>query len=135
MAHSSVIHMNDSDDDDDHGPPRSQRDGLLQGREPTLAEKLKAHYHGGVAARSRTRTAGAARAMFAVQAVTQIYVTVFFLVPYVFQDFDPFLQYCVKVWACYMCISCVANWLCVICYRYVVLVTCLRCVKCVTCYR
>lgn len=85
------------------------------GQEPkTLSEKLQSHYRNGSPGGSRgTRLV---RALFVFQVVTQLYVTLQHLLPFVFQGFNPWVLYCLKVFACYLFVMGVANWLCVICY-------------------
>ena len=80
----------------------------------TLSEKLRARYKEGGPG---SRAARFARALFVFQAVTQLYVTLRYLVPFVFQGFDPWAQYFLKVFACYICVMGLANWLCILLYR------------------
>ena len=57
------------------------------------------------------------RGLFLFQATTQLYVTLTYLVPYIFSDLGEGGVYFMKVLACYFCVMGVGNWFCVICYR------------------
>ncbi|XP_076456571.1 putative palmitoyltransferase ZDHHC24 [Babylonia areolata] len=83
------------------------------GQLPSLKDKLRHHYLFG---QTKARSKHAARAAFVLQAVTQIYVTLHVLLPFVFEDVHPWVLYCLRVWACHLCVMSVANWVCVICY-------------------
>lgn len=78
-------------------------------------EKWRAHYRNDVA-ENGSHVKGFARFLFVFQALTQIYVTLNYLIPFVYEDFDPWVQYYLKVFAFYLFIMCMTNWLCVILY-------------------
>ena len=50
------------------------------------------------------------------QGPTQLYVFMMYIVPYVFQDYDPWTTYYMRLLCWFVCINAFANWLCVILY-------------------
>ncbi|KAL8558506.1 hypothetical protein ACOMHN_059247 [Nucella lapillus] len=96
--------------------PEDKKRSKQQSQQPSLVEKLREHYLYGGGTTGGSRSANSARALFLLQAATQIYVTVNVLMPFVFEDCHPWIVYCLQVWACYMCAMGVANWVCVLCY-------------------
>ncbi|KAH9489732.1 hypothetical protein Btru_057094 [Bulinus truncatus] len=85
-------------------------------RDPNLplVQKLKAHYK----KKSSTDTSSRHlfRVLFQFQAITQLYMTLVYLIPQVFSSWDPITQYYLKVFSCYVFAMGQANWLCSICY-------------------
>ncbi|XP_067667809.1 uncharacterized protein [Haliotis asinina] len=80
----------------------------------SFKEKVRRHFAKGHPKDDRAKHL--TRTMFVFQAITQLYVSLKYLVPYIFEDFDPWTQYYIKVGICYLCINAVANWLCVMLY-------------------
>ncbi|XP_025092403.1 probable protein S-acyltransferase 4 isoform X2 [Pomacea canaliculata] len=75
---------------------------------------MEKHYRDGSPHGSHAKTS--LRVLFVFQAVTQLYVTLNYLVPFIFASFDPWTQYFLKVFVVYVCIVTCANWLCTICF-------------------
>lgn len=82
--------------------------------ELSLVEKLQNHYRNRSA--SDTSSRHLFRILFQFQAVTQIYMTLTYIIPGVFASWEPQSQYYMKVAACYIFAMGQANWLCSICY-------------------
>ncbi|KAK0049655.1 palmitoyltransferase ZDHHC24 [Biomphalaria pfeifferi] len=83
-------------------------------RNVSLMQKLKAHYQ--KKSSSDTNSKYLFRILFQFQAITQLYMTLTYLVPHVFSNCDPMSQYYLKVLVCYVFAMGQANWLCSICY-------------------
>lgn len=59
------------------------------------------------------------RVLFLYQVWSHLYLSLWYLVPFLLQDFQPWLQHCFNAFACYLCAALMANWLCIIYYRLV----------------
>ncbi|CAL1532847.1 unnamed protein product [Lymnaea stagnalis] len=88
--------------------------GDATGDNQSLVSKLKAHYKNRSA--TDTNSKHFFRILFQFQAITQLYMTLNYIIPYVFSEFEPTSQYYLKVFACYVFTMGQANWLCSICY-------------------
>lgn len=77
-------------------------------------EKLQDHYYKRPTSDNKTRIF--ARFWFQFQGITQFYMTMVYLVPYLMVDFSDMTQYYMKILVCYLFVMTEANWLCSICY-------------------
>ncbi|XP_060084306.1 palmitoyltransferase ZDHHC21-like [Ylistrum balloti] len=83
----------------------------------TLMEKLSDHYHNRkVEKRHKDAAKRFMRGLMSVQAPTQLFMFHFYIIPYLFEDYDEWTQYYLKVFVTYLAIQGVANWLCTILY-------------------
>ncbi|KAK6167573.1 hypothetical protein SNE40_021567 [Patella caerulea] len=64
----------------------------------------------------RNRFKNISRIITFIQAFSQVYMALQYLIPYVFEAYDPWTIYYLKVFACYLFIMAAANWLCVMLY-------------------
>ena len=83
-------------------------------------EKPKTQYQKGISRTPSICCGRVSRALICFLVLTQLYLTLTHLVPFVFESFNPWIQYCVKVFFVYLVVMIAANWLCVVCYRSVV---------------
>lgn len=56
------------------------------------------------------------RALMCFQAPTQIYLFLWHIIPYLFEDYNPWTRYYLNVLCCFVLVNGLANWLCVILY-------------------
>ena len=91
-----------------------QSDVEKGGDSRSLKEKLQTHYKGGPSQNNFNKYFF--RVLFQVQACTQIVMTLNYLTPFLFSDFDPMFRYYLKVFFMYLFLMGQANWLCAICY-------------------
>ncbi|XP_033727244.1 uncharacterized protein LOC117316653 isoform X2 [Pecten maximus] len=83
----------------------------------TLREKLRDHYHDKKADRRHKNAAKITmRCLMAVQAPTQLFMFQYYIIPYLFEDYDDWTQYYLKVFITYLAIQGVSNFLCTILY-------------------
>ncbi|KAK3099512.1 hypothetical protein FSP39_005559 [Pinctada imbricata] len=57
------------------------------------------------------------RALLVFQAPTQLYVFLCYIIPYLFQEYDEWSRYYLKVLVCYLCVEGLANYLCCVFYK------------------
>ncbi|GFO22756.1 palmitoyltransferase [Plakobranchus ocellatus] len=81
----------------------------------SLMDKFKLHYQSG-GNRADYKSRHVFRALFQFQAISQLYMTLNYIIPYVFSDYDEMTVYFLKVLACYVFAMGEANWLSAICY-------------------
>ncbi|KAJ8322298.1 hypothetical protein KUTeg_000769 [Tegillarca granosa] len=93
------------------------REDYLKDDKLSLMEKLRIHYN----QRQESGAAGkfATKLMYllmAFQAPTQLYMTITYIIPVVFNEYDDWTQYCLKVVIWFLCLEGLANYFCVILY-------------------
>lgn len=88
---------------------------IMDGGEKSLVEKLQDHYHNRQAGVTKTKLL--ARIWFQFQGLTQFYMTMVYLLPFLFADYSDMTLYWAKVFVCYLFIMTEAHWLSSICYR------------------
>ncbi|XP_069106180.1 palmitoyltransferase ZDHHC15-like isoform X1 [Argopecten irradians] len=83
----------------------------------TLMEKLRAHYNDRQADRRHKNAAKTTmRCLMTIQAPTQLFMFHYYIIPYLFDGYDAWTQYYLKVIVTYMAIQGYSNFLCTILY-------------------
>ncbi|GFS11867.1 palmitoyltransferase [Elysia marginata] len=82
----------------------------------SLMDKFKIHYQGNKDAKRDLKSKHFFRLLFQFQAISQLYMTLAYIIPYVFSDYQDMTIYYLKVLACYVFAMGEANWLSAICY-------------------
>lgn len=82
----------------------------------SLMDKFKLHYQANSGSKRDLKSRHFFRLLFQFQAISQLYMTLNYIIPYVFSDYHEMTVYYLKVLACYVFAMGEANWVSAICY-------------------